>query len=134
MTDPSQERRADAQRMAELAVSARAGESRAAQRIVDRFVEQATARGIAPVPLEATQLDGRRVRTDRIGWYVNKKQTLAIGTGGEWFVLQVPTSWMSRFTGVKLQPSPPELVVARGGRDGESGDLQEFLDRVLAGR
>lgn len=119
--------------MAELAASARAGESRAAQVIVDRFVEEVAARGIAPVPLQATQLDGRRVSTDKTGWYVNKKQSLGIGTDGSWYVLTVPTSLLSRFTGVKLHPSPPELVVARGGRDGESGDLQDFLDRVLRG-
>lgn len=133
MSDSSEQRRADAARMADLAASARAGEAKAAQVIVDQFVAEARARGIEPVPLQATQLDGRRVKTDKTGWYVNKKQSYGIGTDGSWYVLQVPTSLTSRFTGVRLRPSPPELVVARGARDGESGDLREFLDRVLRG-
>ena len=39
---------------------------------------------------------------------------------------------MARFTGVKLKPTPPPMVIGRGGRDGETGDLQEFLDWRLA--
>lgn len=39
---------------------------------------------------------------------------------------------MARLTGVKLQPTDPPLVVGRGGRDGETGDLREFLDWRLA--
>jgi hypothetical protein len=35
---------------------------------------------------------------------------------------------------VKLSATPPPLVVGRGGRDGETGDLNEFLDRVLASK
>jgi hypothetical protein len=35
---------------------------------------------------------------------------------------------------VKLSATPPPLVVGRGGRDGETGDLTEFLDRVLASK
>jgi hypothetical protein len=27
---------------------------------------------------------------------------------------------------------PPPLIVGKGGRDGETGDLQEFLDRILS--
>jgi hypothetical protein len=32
---------------------------------------------------------------------------------------------------VKLKPSPPPLVVGRGGKDGESDDLINFLNRRL---
>jgi hypothetical protein len=39
---------------------------------------------------------------------------------------------LERLRGVKLAAAPPPLVVGRGGRDGETGDLVEFLDRVLA--
>lgn len=119
--------------MAELAASARRNEAVAAQVLVDQFVLDAAARGVPPVPLLATQLDGRQVKTDKTGWYVNKGRSLAIGEDGSWYVLTVPSSTFGRFRGVKLKPSPPELHVGRGGRDGESGDLQDFLDRVLNG-
>lgn len=132
--DQPADRREAARRMADLAASARRGEAKAAQAVIDDFLVRVRERGIAPEPLLATQLDGRRVRTDRVGWYVNAKRTLAIGEGGEWYVLTVPSSAFSRFRGVRLAASPPELVVGRGGRDGESGDLVDFLGRVLDGR
>lgn len=125
------DRREAARRMAELAASARRGEAQAAQALIDDFLIAVRARAIAPERLMATQLDGRQVRTDKTGWYVDKRRSVAIGEGGEWFVLTVPSSAFGRFTGVKLDASPPELVVSRGGRDGESGDLADFLARVL---
>ena len=33
---------------------------------------------------------------------------------------------------MQLRPSPPPLIVGKGGRDGETGDLAEFLARRLA--
>ena len=119
--------------MLEMAEATRRREGEAAQVLVDRFVADATGRGIAPVALQATQLEGRRVKTDKTGWYVNKSRSIAIGTDGSWYVLTVPTTALGRFRGAKLQPSLPEMVVGRGARDGESGDLQDFLDRVLSG-
>ena len=43
----------------------------------------------------------------------------------------MPGGLRERLTGVTLQPSPPPLVVGRGGRDGESGPLQDYLERRL---
>ncbi|HRL49814.1 MAG TPA: hypothetical protein PLK46_05475 [Propioniciclava sp.] len=126
-----EQRRADALRMAAMAEGAKRGEAQAAQVLIDGFVATARERGIAPEPLVATQLDGRRVRTDKVGWYVNNKKSVAVGESGEWFVLTVPSSTWGRLRGVKLEPSLPELVVGRGGRDGESGDLADFLQRML---
>lgn len=117
--------------MAELAAAGKRAEAQAAQILIDEFVDAARARGIPCERLVATQLDGRVVKTDRSGWYVNKKRSVAIGESGEWFVLTVPSSAWARFTGVQLHASQPELVVGRGGRDGESGDLSEFLERIL---
>ena len=39
---------------------------------------------------------------------------------------------MERIRGVKIFPSPPPLIVGLGGRDGETGDLADFLARRLA--
>jgi hypothetical protein len=48
--------------------------------------------------------------------------------------LTVPGGWKERLTGVKLEPSPPPLVIGKGGKDGETGDLAEFLAwRLQAG-
>lgn len=117
----------EAARRAELAANAARGESKQAQILIDRFVAEARERGIAPHPLRATLYSGQSVKTDKVGWYLRKNQSLAIGEDGAYYVLTVPGGFRERLTGVKLKPSPPPLVVGKGGRDGESGDLGEFL-------
>jgi hypothetical protein len=117
----------EAARRAELAASQERGESRQAQALIDRFVTDAKARGIAPQPLRATLYTGQSVKTDKVGWYLRKNQSLAIGENGSYYVLTVPGGLRERFSGVKLKASPPPLIVGKGGRDGESGDLAEFL-------
>jgi len=117
----------EAARRAELAASQERAESRQAQVLIDGFVASAKARGIAPQPLRATLYTGQSVKTDKVGWYLRKNQSLAIGEDGSYYVLTVPGGLRERFSGVKLKASPPPLVVGKGGRDGESGDLAEFL-------
>jgi hypothetical protein len=117
----------EAARRAELAANAARGESKQAQILIDRFVAEARERGIAPHPLRATLYSGQSVKTDKTGWYLRKNKSLAIGEDGSYYVLTVPGGFRERLTGVKLKPSPPPLVVGKGGRDGESGDLGEFL-------
>jgi hypothetical protein len=117
----------EAARRAELAASQERAESRQAQTLIDRFVTDAKARGIAPQPLRATLYTGQSVKTDKVGWYLRKNQSLAIGENGSYYVLTVPGGLRERFSGVKLKASPPPLIVGKGGRDGESGDLAEFL-------
>lgn len=122
----------DAARRAELAAGARRAEAVRAQRLIDDFVVAAREAGIAPEPLQARLLTGQRVRTDRSGWYLRLDRSIAIGTDGGYYALMVPGGWRERFRGAQLQPSPPPMVVGRGGKDGESGDLSFFLDRRLA--
>jgi hypothetical protein len=117
----------EAARRAELAASQERAESTQAQVLIDRFVADAMARGIAPQPLRATLYTGQSVKTDKVGWYLRKNQSLAIGEDSSYYVLTVPGGLRERFSGVKLKSSPPPLVVGKGGRDGESGDLAEFL-------
>ena len=117
----------EAARRAELAANANRAESKQAQVLIDRFVADARERGIAPVPLRATLYSGQSVKTDKVGWYLRKNQSLAIGEDGSYYVLTVPGGWRERLSGVKLKPSPPPMVVGKGGRDGESGELAEFL-------
>ena len=73
---------------------------------------------------------GRRVRTDKLGWYLNRARTLAVAPDGSYFQLVTAGSAIARFTGVKLSPSAPTLEIGRGGRDGETGDLADFLARA----
>lgn len=131
MPDPSQ-RRADAQRRADMEAAAKQAEAAAAQRQIDAFVADMERRGVSPEPLQASLLNGRRVKSDQVGWYLNAAHTIAIGPGGQYFSLVVPGSASARWRGVSVPASPPPLVVARGGRDGESGDLRDFLARASA--
>ena len=117
----------EAARRAELAAAQERGESLRAQEMIDKFVLEAKARGIAPQRLRATLYGGHSVKTDKVGWYLRKNERLAIGDDGAYYVLSVPGGLRERISGVKLKPSAPPLIVGKGGRDGESGDLDEFL-------
>lgn len=129
-----EQRRADALRRLELAEQAADREAAHAQRLIDQFVADAVAAGLEPVPLKATTLDGHVVRTDRRGWYLRQNHSIAIDTDGGYHVLTVPGGLKARLRGVRLEPTRPPLQVGRGGRDGETGDLAEFLAWVLEGK
>src|SRR4029450_13420984 len=101
---------------------------------IDEFVAAAKARGIAPARLRATLYTGQSVKTDKVGWYLRKNESLAIGEDGSYYILTVPGGLRERLSGVKLKAMPPPLIVGKGGRDGEAGDLQEFLERILSSR
>jgi hypothetical protein len=132
--DPYMSRAEEAAKRAELAAAQERAESRQAQKLIDEFVVAAKAKGVAPGPLRAKLYSGRPVKTDKVGWYLRKNQSLAIGEDGSYYVLVVPGGLRERLSGVKLKPTPPPLVVAKGGRDGESGDLADFLKwRLEAG-
>ena len=121
----------EAARRAELAAAREQAESREAQRLIDDFVRTARERRIAPEPLRATLFDGHGVRTDKSGWYLRNNRSVAVGDDGAYYVLTVPGGLRERLGGVKLKPAPPPLEVGRGGRDGETGDLAEFLRKRL---
>lgn len=117
----------EAARRAELAAAQERGESVQAQKLIDQFVVDMKAARIAAEPLRATLYSGQSVKTDKQGWYLRKNQSLAIGDDGAYYILTVPGGLRERLSGVKLRPSPPPLIVGKGGRDGESGDLRDFL-------
>lgn len=109
-------------------------EAVAAQKLIDQFLTDVKTSGVDPVPLKAVTLDGHVVKTDKTGWYIRQNHSLAIGVDGGYYVLTVPGGWKERLRGVKLPRTDPPLVVGKGGRDGETGDLTEFLQWVLDGR
>jgi len=122
----------EAAHRAELAAAQARGESVKAQALIDAFLVEARERGVAPEPLRAKLFSGQSVKTDKTGWYLRRNESLAIGEDGAYYVLTVPGGLRERLTGVKLTPTPPPLIVGKGGRDGESGDLAEFLKWRLA--
>ena len=117
----------EAARRVELAAAQERGESLQAQKLIDAFIVEARARGIASEPLRATLLTGQSVKTDQVGWYLRKNRSLAIGEDGNYYVLTVPGGLRERLSGARLQPTPPPLIVGKGGRDGETGSLSDFL-------
>ena len=121
----------EAARRAELAMAQERAESKQAQQLIDTFVADARARGLGPQPLRATTYTGHSVKTDKVGWYLRKNKSLAVGDDGSYYILTVPGGLRERLTGVKLRPSPPPLVIGKGAKDGESGDLAEFLQLRL---
>ena len=122
----------EAARRAELAAGQERAESRRAQELIDAFVADATAAGIAPEPLRATLYTGQAVKTNQRGWYLRKNQSVAVGEDGSYYILTVPGGMKERLRGVRLTASPPPMIIGKGGRDGETGDLAEFLQRRLA--
>ena len=121
----------EAARRAELAAAQERGESVQAQKLIDDFLAEAQRRGIAPEPLRATLYTGQSVKTDKSGWYLRKNRSLAIGDDGAYYILTVPGGLKERIRGVQLKPSLPPLYVGKGGKDGDTGDLREYLDRIL---
>ncbi|MFD0866964.1 hypothetical protein ACFQ06_14270 [Tessaracoccus lubricantis] len=128
------ERQRAARIRAELGASHARNEAARAQVLIDEFLAAAKEKGLEPRPLKAVTLDGHTVKTDKVGWYLRTNHSIAIDSEGNYYSLTVPGGFMSRFRGVKLEPQLAPLVIGRGGRDGETGDLKEFLAWVLDGR
>lgn len=72
-------------------------------------------------------------RSDVEGWYLRLDKTVGLGTDGQFYVLTAPLSALDRIRGVRLQPTPPPLVIGAGGKDGDSIELVAALDRLLPG-
>lgn len=115
--------------MAAAAAQREAGE---AQRLIDQFIADARSSGIEPEPLRMHLSGGGTARTDKLGWYIKIDQTVAIGNDGGYYLLSMPGGLRERLSGVKLKPNQPSMQVNKGGRDGESGELADFLTRRLA--
>ena len=96
------------------------------------FVEVAERTGPEPEPLRVHGYGGRgSARTALRGWYLRLDRTAAVSTDGEFYVLTAPLSIVERIRGTRPRPSPPPLVLGAGGRDGDSIDLTDALERLL---
>ena len=107
-------------------------ESAKAQRLVDRFVEQALETGLPTEELTARPWSGgRRYRTGVVGWYLRTNRSVGVGTDGSFYVLVVPPVRFGRWRTVHVEPTPPPLVVGKGAGDGEVFDLDVLLQKRL---
>jgi hypothetical protein len=129
---PEQRRRAVAGHAAAQDAE-RAAEAREAGALLARFVRRAAEQGLAPRPLSARTFDGRSTYRTRVkGWYLKSNRSVAVGEDGGYYVLSVPASLRSRFTGAEITPSMPRLIVGAGGGDGETVPLAKLLDQRLS--
>jgi hypothetical protein len=103
-------------------------ESAKAQVLIDRFVEEAAAAGLATEELTARPWSGRgRYRTGLVGWYLRLDRSIGVDPDGRYYLLTVPPVRFGRRRAVSLDPTPPPLQVGEGARDGESIALAELL-------
>ncbi|MFT3888520.1 MAG: hypothetical protein QM713_10210 [Arachnia sp.] len=133
MDDGLTERQRAAKIRHELSQQALILEAERAKVFIDEFLVAVKEKGIEPHPLKATTLDGHVVKTDKVGWYLRSNKSLGLDTEGNYYSLTVPGGFMERLRGVKLTPSLAPMVIGKGGRDGETGDLKEFLAWILDG-
>jgi hypothetical protein len=107
-------------------------EAAKAQVMVDRFVERARAAGLPTEELTARPWSGSgRYRTGVIGWFLRRNGSVGVDTDGRFYVLNVPPVTFGRWRTVRIEPSPPPLVVGKGGGDGETFALDELLEMRL---
>src|SRR5689334_16731836 len=107
-------------------------ESAEAQVLVDRFVAQATAAGLATEELTARPWSGRgRYRTGVVGWYLRRDRSVGVDREGRYYVLVVAPERFGRWRTVPVDPTPPPLQVGQGARDGESVTLEALLEMRL---
>lgn len=127
-------RQDNALRRADLHRAAAGFEAEQAQVLIDEFIAQARELGIEPEPLRVQLSGGGTARTDKKGWHIKVNQSVAIGEDGGYYILSMLGGLRERVRGVRLTPTQPALQVSRGGRDGETGDLADFLTRRLSTR
>ncbi len=107
-------------------------EAAKAQVLIDRFVERARQKGLPTEELTARPWSGSgRYPTGVVGWYLRANRSVGVSTDGGFYVLVVPPVRFGRWRTVRVDPSPPPLVVGKGAGDGEVFDLAVLLDKRL---
>ncbi len=136
MNEEAARRRAELSERAEYHVQAHRRrseeESAKAQVLIDRFVARAEQRGLPSEELTARPWSGRaRYRTGIVGWYLRRNRSVGVGVDGRFYVLNVPPVRFGRWRTVRVDPTPPPLVVGKGAGDGEVFDLDVLLQQRL---
>lgn len=131
----SEERGDRALSRAQSAARKQSAESERAGALIRDFAAAAAQAGITPERLTArAYTGGARYKTQVAGWYLKRDRSVAVGTDGLFYVLNVPPSFLSRFTGTTVSPADAPLELGKGARDGESLPLSQALaNRLGAG-
>ena len=107
-------------------------EAAKAQVLIDRFVERAKEAGLSTEELTARPWSGSgRYRTGVLGWFLRRNGSVGVDTDGRFYVLNVAPVPLGRWRTVRIHPSPPPLIVGKGGGDGETFALDELLEMRL---
>ena|SRR3712207_5566831 len=111
-----------------------AEEAAKAQVLIDRFVLRAREAGLPTEELTARPYSGSgRYRTGVVGWFLRRNGSVGVDTDGRFYVLNVAPVPLGRWRTVRIEPSPPPMIVGKGGGDGETFDLGTLLEMRLAG-
>ncbi len=104
-----------------------------ARALLERFAAVARER-LPAEPLRVRGYGGAgSARSDVTGWYLRADRAAGLGTDGRFYVLTAPLGLRERLRGVELRETPPPMVLGAGGKDGESIDLPDALERLLPG-
>lgn len=118
---------------AQSAARKQRAESEHAGALIREFATAAADAGITPERLTArAYTGGARYKTQVDGWYLKRDRSVAVGTDGLFYVLNVPPRFTARFTGTTVSPADAPLELGKGARDGESLPLSEALAKRLA--
>jgi len=106
-----------------------------AEALLAKFLPIVTAHGPAPVDLMVQGYGGVGLAPTHLkGWYLRNNRTCALGTDGKFYVLIAPLSrFHPKWRKIKIAPSRPPLIIGEGGKDGDTIELSESLERILPG-
>lgn len=128
----AQQQRENARARADLFAARERAESELAAAHLAQFVAAAKAAGLPAEELVVRKPGTSRfARTELRGWYLKADRSMAVSEDGAFYLLTAPLTITERFRGFNPKPSPPPLILGKGGRDGESIDLVEALDQRL---
>lgn len=126
------QRRAAADAHAEALARRQAAESAQARVLLADFVRRATAQGLPSQQLVVQGYGGKGSAKSQVrGWYLRLDQAVGVGEDGEFYVLTAPLTLLDRVRGIRISPTDPPLVIGQGGRDGDTIDMVQALDRLL---
>ncbi len=126
------QRRAAAAAHADALSRKQAAESAQARVLLADFVRRAKEQGLPAERLIVQGYGGKGSAKSQVtGWYLRYDRAVGVGDDCEFYVLTAPLTLLDRVRGITVTPTDPPLVIGQGGRDGDTIDLVQALDRLL---